>query len=258
MARSTRNLAAVVFGVGTMLGAAALARRPITHTEVRIFRMANGLADEAYPAVWVPMQYGTFGTVPAAAVVALARRRPRLALAFGVGGTAAWLVAKAEKRIVGRGRPATLLEHVAVRGTEKGDRGFPSGHAAVSAALTVVAWPYASNRWRATLAALAGFVSFARMYVAAHLPLDVVGGSALGLAIGSAVNAAIPDARVPRVDAHGGEPLRGTRAHRRRRGSDPRPARRRSRAVTVGGTTGRRRRRTTAPARPRPGATNGR
>jgi membrane-associated phospholipid phosphatase len=254
MARSTRNLAAVVFGVGTMLGAAALARRPITHTEVRIFRMANGLADEAYPAIWVPMQYGTFGTVPAAAVLALARRRPRLALALGVGGTAAWLLAKGEKRIVGRGRPVSLLENVAIRGAEKGDRGFPSGHAAVSAALTVVAWPYAPNRWRATLAALAGFVPFARMYVGAHLPLDVVGGSALGLAIGSAINAAIPDANAHRV----GEPLRGTRARRRRRGSDPRSAGRGSRAVTAGRTTGRHRRRTTAPARPRPEATNGR
>jgi undecaprenyl-diphosphatase len=52
-------------------------------------------------------------------------------------------------------------------------------------------WPSAPNGWRATLAALAGFVPFARMYVGAHLPLDVVGGSALGLAIGSAVNLAI-------------------------------------------------------------------
>jgi hypothetical protein len=155
---------------------------------------------------------------------------------------------------VGRGRPASLLENVAVRGAEKGDRGFPSGHAAVSAALTVVAWPYAPNRWRATLATLAGFVPFARIYVGAHLPLDVVGGSALGLAIGSVINAPIPDANAHRV----GEPLRGTRARRRRRGSDPRSAGRRSRAVTAGRTTGRHRRRTTAPARPRPEATNGR
>jgi membrane-associated phospholipid phosphatase len=187
-----RSIGHLAFGVGTVLGTAALARRPIMPTEIRIFRMANGLPDKAYPVIWVPMQYGTLGTVPATAVLALARRRPRLALAIGVGGTAAWVLAKAAKPIVGRGRPANVLENVSVRGAEKGDRGFPSGHAAVSTALTVVAWPYASNGQRAALVALAGFVPFARLYVAAHLPLDVVGGSALGLAIGSAVNLAIP------------------------------------------------------------------
>lgn len=192
MGSRIRSIGHLAFGVGTVLGTAALARRPITPAEIRIFRMANGLPDEAYPVIWVPMQYGTLGTVPATAVLALARRRPRLALAIGVGGTAAWVLAKAAKPIVGRGRPANVLENVSVRGAEKGDRGFPSGHAAVSTALTVVAWPSASNGQRAALVALAGFVPFARLYVAAHLPLDVVGGSALGLAIGSAVNLAIP------------------------------------------------------------------
>ena len=179
-------------GVGTLLGTASLARRPITQAEIRTFRMANGLPGAGYPAIWIPMQYGTFGTVPAAAVLALARRRPRLALAIGVGGTAAWVVAKAVKPIVDRGRPASVLEGVVLRGREEGDRGFPSGHASVSAALTVVAWPYLSNGWRLPLAALSGIVPFARMYVGVHLPLDVVGGSALGLAIGSAVNLSIP------------------------------------------------------------------
>jgi membrane-associated phospholipid phosphatase len=187
-----RSIGHLAFGVGIVLGAATLARRPVTPAEIRIFRTANGLPDEAYPVIWVPMQYGTLGTVPATAVLALARRRPRLALAIGVGGTAAWVLAKAAKPIVGRGRPANVVENVSVRGAEKGDRGFPSGHAAVSSALTVVAWPYASTGQRAALVALAGFVPFARLYVAAHLPLDVVGGSALGLAIGSAVNLAIP------------------------------------------------------------------
>lgn len=58
--------------------------------------------------------------------------------------------------------------------------------------LTIVAWPYLSSGWRLSLAVLSGIVPFARMYVGVHLPLDVVGGSALGLAIGSAVNLSIP------------------------------------------------------------------
>jgi membrane-associated phospholipid phosphatase len=187
MTRSTREIAGLAVGVGTLLGTAALARRPITQTEIATFRTANDLSDAGYPAIWMPMQYGTFGTVPAVAALALVRHRPRLAFAVGVGGTAAWVSAKAVKRIVNRGRPASIIDDVSLRGVEEGDLGFPSGHAAVSAAITVIVWPHVADGWRGSLAALCCFVPFARLYVGAHLPLDVVGGSALGLAIGSAI-----------------------------------------------------------------------
>jgi len=94
MPRSARNIAGLAFGVGTLLGAAALARRPITPTEIRTFREANELPGRVYGAIWIPMQFGTFGTVPAVAALALARRRPRLALAMAAGGTAAWVLAR--------------------------------------------------------------------------------------------------------------------------------------------------------------------
>jgi membrane-associated phospholipid phosphatase len=199
MARSSRNVAGLVAGIVTVIGTAALARRRRSRTEIRLFRLANGLPERAYRAIWVPMQYGTFGTVPAAAGVALVERRPRLALAIGAGGTAAWVLAKAVKPIVDRGRPPSVIETVVQRGAEEGDQGFPSGHAAVSAALTVVAWPYLSDGWRVPAVALSGFVPFARMYVGAHLPLDLVGGSALGLAIGCAVNLAFPAREIDRT-----------------------------------------------------------
>jgi membrane-associated phospholipid phosphatase len=192
MSVSARNLTHVFVGAGTLFGAAALARLPLSAFETRVFRSVNRLSGAPYRAIWFPMQYGTYGTVPAVASLALVRRRPRLALAVGIGGTAAWILAKAAKPIADRGRPADVLGGVELRGKEVRDRGFPSGHAAVSAALTVVAWPYASNGWRTALAALSGFVPLARMYVGVHLPLDLVGGSALGLAIGSAVNLAVP------------------------------------------------------------------
>jgi glycosyltransferase 2 family protein len=197
--RHGASLAGLAIGIVTLLGTAALSRRPISPTETRVFRTANGLPGRGYPVIWMPMQYGTFGAVPVAAAVALARRRPHLALAMGASGTAAWVLAKGVKPIVGRGRPASVLEGAVQRGAEKGDQGFPSGHAAVSAALTVASWPNVSDGWRVPLAALSAFVPLARMYVGAHLPLDVVGGSALGLAIGCAVNLAVPTRRSERI-----------------------------------------------------------
>jgi membrane-associated phospholipid phosphatase len=185
------NATALAVGALIFLGAGALARRGVSKLEGRAFRMANDLPDQAFPAVWVLMQYGTFGTVPALASLALVRRRPRLALAIGVAGTTAWALAKAVKPVVGRGRPGSLLTRVNLRGKEEGDLGFPSGHAAVSAALTVAAWPHLAKRWRWLPVGLAAFVPFARLYVGAHLPLDVLGGSAFGLVVGSGVGAVL-------------------------------------------------------------------
>ena len=61
---------------------------------------------------------------------------------------------------------------------QSGD-GFISGHAAISAALAAGVVPVLPGA-TPVLAALAGTVGFSRLYVGAHLPLDVVGGAALG------------------------------------------------------------------------------
>jgi undecaprenyl-diphosphatase len=183
-----RDTAGIALGLAVLGGSAVLARRARSETEIEIFRSANTLPNEAFPAIWTAMQYGTFGAVPAAATVALIARRPRLAAAIAVGGTAAWVTAKVAKRVVARGRPASIVGDVEQRGVEEGDQGFPSGHAAVSTAMTIIIWPEVPTGGRVTLAALTGIVPFGRMYVGAHLPLDLVGGSALGLALGSAIN----------------------------------------------------------------------
>ena len=106
---------------GVVLGVTgALARDGLSAAEVRVFRRFNSQTAPSFAVVWVPMQYGTLGAVPALAVAAIARRRPRVAVALGASGAAAWVLAKAVKPMVGRGRPATLLPDVRRRG--RGER----------------------------------------------------------------------------------------------------------------------------------------
>jgi undecaprenyl-diphosphatase len=166
-------------------------RDGIDERERAIFHAANDLSQLDDRAVWVPMQYGTFGTVFGVAGLALMRRRPRLAAGLLLGGTSSYALAKVTKRYVGRGRPASELEDVTIRGKEEGDLGFPSGHAAVSAALTTAALPFVSAPVGVLATGLAAFVSFARLHVGAHLPLDVAGGACLGVAVASAVDLAL-------------------------------------------------------------------
>jgi glycosyltransferase 2 family protein len=189
-----RGAIGVLLGTAGLLVSGAVARRGLPAAERDVFRAANDVPIEAYPVIWAPMQYGTFGTAPALAAVAALRGRRRLALSLVAAGTLAWVGAKAVKRVVRRERPARILPDVRIRGEDEGDRGFPSGHAAVSAALSTVAMPVLSPAGRAGVAGLAASVAYARVYVGVHLPLDVVGGAALGVALGSAVRLVIGDA----------------------------------------------------------------
>ena len=141
--RRFRDVVLLVAGSsGFALTAIVAARDGIDERERVVFRAANG-ASLDYRAVWVPMQYGTFATVFAVlAGVAIVRSD---APGSGRGSCSParprTLLAKVAKRYVGRGRPATELDDVIIRGKEEGDLGFPSGHAAVSAALTTAAAP---------------------------------------------------------------------------------------------------------------------
>jgi undecaprenyl-diphosphatase len=158
----------------------------VSGAEAAVFRVVNALP-LPIAVVWPVMQLGNFVVVPAAAVVAAAFRRWLLAAELLAAGAGVYLLAKVVKGIVVRGRPGALLDDIVVRGAPALGRGFVSGHAAVVTSLLVVAWPWLSRPGRVVCVVLAVCVCLARVQVAAHLPLDVVGGAALGLAVGGAV-----------------------------------------------------------------------
>jgi membrane-associated phospholipid phosphatase len=167
--------------------------RPIPDLEVDAFRLVNDLPGGLELPLWLPMQFGAVAAVPITFLVALYfwRRRLERPAAVLAAGVAAWLLSKAIKEIPTRGRPATYLDDVELRGGSIGGGhneglGFPSGHAAVAFALATVLWPYLPPRWRWVPVAAAVIVGFGRMYFGAHLPLDIVGGSAFGVLLGVA------------------------------------------------------------------------
>lgn len=189
---SRRALDLVLLAAGAVVLAASMAAAASgspSALEVRVFRWANDLPDTIRPLVWPLMQFGTFITIPLLTLLAFALRRWRLGVAMAVAGVGVYLLAKLVKGWVERGRPGALLDAVQMREVfAEGSLGFPSGHAAVAAALTVVAAAYLGRRWLALGLGLAAIVLFGRMYVGAHLPLDLVGGFALGVVVASATD----------------------------------------------------------------------
>lgn len=148
--------------------------------ETDVFRLLNDLPAWLFPAVWPVMQLGNIVAVPVAAAAVAACRRYRLAVEILFAGAGVWLLAKVVKDLVVRGRPATLLPEVHIRGAAALGGGYLSGHAAVAFATATLVSPYVSRGLRRVVWALAITVCVGRVYVGAHLPLDVVGGAALG------------------------------------------------------------------------------
>ena len=126
--------------------------------------------------------------VAAVVLLALTRRAVfwRLITSAIAAGILAYLVDNALKLIVDRGRPPEYLSDVLFHGypTNPHGSGYPSSHVAVAVAVVLGAWPWLDRRWRVGGVVVAVMIGLNRMYVGAHLPLDIVGGVSVGLVCG--------------------------------------------------------------------------
>lgn len=186
------DLTTITVGAVVLAVSSVIAQGPLTDLEERIFRAVNGLPEWLLPVIWPLMQYGTFITTPLLAAVAFGFRRWRLGLATLTAGVGVYVVARFTKAVVERARPEGLLDDVnAHESFGRESLGFPSGHAAVASALTFVAFAYLPRRWAIVASIVAAVVMLGRIYVGAHLPLDLVGGAALGAIAGGIANLAV-------------------------------------------------------------------
>jgi undecaprenyl-diphosphatase len=83
---------------------------------------------------------------------------------------------------VGEVRPCNALHEIVVLHCNT-DAGFPSDHAVMAGAATIGLWLV--HRRLGEIAAVAALLmGFARVYVGAHYPQDILGGYALGALVG--------------------------------------------------------------------------
>lgn len=152
--------------------------------------------DIPFALVWVVMQFGNVLAIWVVTALAFIRGHRRLAASTFGGGYVAYYGAKLIKHNIIRPRPIALLSHVHIRGYAAHGSGFVAGHTAVAASLAILLAPYVGRRWRWVLSALVVVVGFTRVYVGSHLPLDVVGGAAIGVAVGALTRFAVGSSTV--------------------------------------------------------------
>ncbi len=132
---------------------------------------------------------GVLGMPLLVAIPALALRRWRLVVALVLPVPLKLLVhGELVKGLVQRERPGSTLSDVVLRDVPSAGVAYPSGHAVITAGIVVLLAPYVRRRWLVVLVALALLNSVARVFLGAQAPLDVVGGAALGAAIGAGLN----------------------------------------------------------------------
>ncbi|MPY95000.1 MAG: phosphatase PAP2 family protein [Acidimicrobiia bacterium] len=159
--------------------------------ELTLTRRLNDASGVVAAVLWPVMQLGTMWSAFAVGALVAARRRPWRATAVVASGVGAWVAAKAVKALVGRARPLAYLPGLDVREGSGTGLGFASGHAAVAFALAAALAPALPRRWRAVAYLAASAVGVARVVYGVHLPLDIAGGAAVGLATASAVELAL-------------------------------------------------------------------
>ncbi len=187
--RHPGDILRVVLGALVIAITAPLARMDhVSQFETDVFRVFNHLPDGMRYFFEAIMQFGALPVAIGIALVALLFRRKWLALDIALASSAAWVAARLLKDVIGRGRPADVLSDVIVRGPHPSGFGYPSGHAAVSAAVATALGPFVPRRVRRLLWCVVALVGIARMYVGAHLPLDIVGGAAIGWAVTAVVH----------------------------------------------------------------------
>lgn len=133
------------------------------------------------------------GMVGVAGALAAGGRR-RASVRVLVAGSLAWGLAQGAKPLLGRARPYEL------DGDERADRlvaepagsSWPSGHAAVAAAMHEALTDELGPTGRAVTAALAVGVALSRCYVGVHHATDVIGGHGIGIVAGRIARRLVP------------------------------------------------------------------
>jgi undecaprenyl-diphosphatase len=183
----TFGVALVVLGASILVVHSGKVSRP----EKAVFHAINDLPDFLRPVMWVFQLAGLLFVPFLVAIGALILRRYWLALCLLlIIPIKLFVEHEVIKKFVDRQRPGTSicdgdLSCGHFRSVPINGESFVSGHAIITGAVATLLFLYLNRNGQILVIAIALLNGVARVYLGAHNPLDVVGGLAVGVCIGS-------------------------------------------------------------------------
>lgn len=185
-ARQKAWLAIGLAGLVLAVCALVAANRQVSVLEHDILGFIYGLPDPFTEVVYLVTQAGSVGAVLAVVVTTFVLKRRKLAALLLANTLVAYLFTAIIKELVARPRPAELLPDIIVRSEYARGFGFPSGHTAIATVMALTLMPYTGRKYRWLLWLWIVGVSFSRLYLGVHAPLDIVGGFCIGVIVANA------------------------------------------------------------------------
>lgn len=164
-------------------GSAYLAAGEVSQREIAVFRAINDWPDSLRALFRVSTIFpGSLWIAAAAIVLTTILRMPRLAWRLAACALAGYAISLLSKHFIDRPRPQGIVENIHLRATENG-MGYPSSHVLFITIIMLAVLPYLPWRWRWVIPVPIILMALSRIYLGLNLPLDVLGGFAVGLGI---------------------------------------------------------------------------
>lgn len=151
----------------------------ISSLEENIFLAVYNLPDWLNPFFFIITQFGSIYVFFALVVFYVFKKHYHVVIRLLMAGTLAYLLSGFAKGLVGRERPAELLSDIVTFDVIQGP-GFPSGHVALAVALAFTIGHILPRKYHWIPVVWIIGVSLSRMSLGVHLPLDILGGFAIG------------------------------------------------------------------------------
>lgn len=177
----------IAAGTGFWLAAWAALIPGLSGLELEMFQAVYGLPDWLRAPMLIITQFGSAGALAASVIALYVQRMRRLAAHLLVTGLTTYVLVIVLKHLIARPRPYGLLETVTDREILVSGFGFPSGHTAMAAAISLTLALRLGGHWRWLPLLWIPLVALSRIYLGVHSPLDVLGGAAVGVFVVLAV-----------------------------------------------------------------------
>jgi membrane-associated phospholipid phosphatase len=176
MSPSQQSLLALALFIAATLMSRELIVSPL---EENTFLFIYNLPDWLNPLFFFITQFGSIYVLFVLIGIYALKKHYHIVIRLLLVGTLAFLLAGFAKSLVGRERPTELLSNIIALDIFHGS-GFPSGHVALAVALAFTIGHVLPRRYHWVPAVWIIGVALSRICLGVHLPLDIVGGFAIG------------------------------------------------------------------------------